>query len=72
VRSCTFALEGRVDPAQAEYGLVTLDGVELAFGTEWHLSDEATLELLGEACAQVMEGGDHTVEAEFTCGSIVD
>ncbi len=71
VRSCTFAIEGRVDPAQAEYGTVTLDGRELAFGTEWHLSDESTLELLGEACTTVMNG-DHTVQAEFTCGSIVE
>ena len=71
VRSCTFAIEGRVDPAQAEYGTVTLDGSELAFGTEWHLTDESTLELLGEACTTVMNG-DHTVQAEFTCGSIVD
>ena len=71
VRSCSFGIDGRVDPAQAEYGTVTLDGRELAYGTEWQLSDESTLELLGEACATVMQG-DHTVEAEFTCGSIVD
>ena len=71
VRSCTFAMDGRVDPAQAEYGTVTLDGRELTFGTDWHLTDESTLELLGEACTTVMNG-DHTVEAEFTCESIVE
>ena len=71
VRSCSFGIDGRVDPDQAEYGTVTLDGRELAYGTEWHLSDESTLELLGEACTTLMQG-DHTVEAEFTCGSIVD
>jgi hypothetical protein len=71
VRSCSFGIEGQVDPDQAEYGTVTLDGRELTFGTEWQLSDQSTLELLGEACAAVM-AGDHTVEAEFTCGAIVD
>lgn len=71
VRSCSFAIDGRVDPAQAEYGTVTLDGRELAYGTEWHLTDESTLELLGEACTSVMSG-DHSVQAEFTCGSIVE
>lgn len=71
VRSCSFGIDGAVDPSQAEYGTVTLDGRELMYGTEWQLSDESTLELIGEACTTVMNG-DHTVEAEFTCGSIVE
>ena len=71
VRSCSFAIEGEVDLSQADQGTVTLDGRQLAYGTEWQLSDPSTLELVGEACSTVMNG-DHTVEAEFTCGSIVE
>jgi hypothetical protein len=71
VRSCSFAIDGRVDLDQAEQGTVKLDGRELMYGTEWQLSDESTLELLGEACTTLMNG-DHTVKAEFTCGSIVE
>jgi len=71
VRSCSFAIEGQVDLSQADQGTVTLDGRQLAYGTEWDLTDASTLELLGEACSTVMNG-DHTVEAEFTCGSIVE
>ncbi|HLU65962.1 MAG TPA: vWA domain-containing protein [Kofleriaceae bacterium] len=72
VRSCSFAIDGRVDLGQADRGTVTLDGVELEFGTQWQLSDESTLELLGTACDTIMGGGDHLVEAEFTCGAVVD
>lgn len=71
VRSCSFAIEGEVDLSQADQGTVTLDGRQLTYGTDWTLTDASTLELLGEACSTVMNG-DHTVAAEFTCGSIVE
>lgn len=71
VRTCTFTLEGSVTEG-GEGGTVTLDGDELDWGTDWHLLDDHTLELLGEACQAVMAGGQHTVEAYFTCEAIVD
>jgi hypothetical protein len=72
VRSCTFALDGVIDLDQAETGTVTLDGATLDFGTDWQLRDESTLEILGDACATILAGGDHEVTAEFECGSVVD
>jgi hypothetical protein len=71
VRTCTFTLDGTVTEG-GEGGRVTLDGDELDWGTDWHLLDEHTLELLGDACEAVMAGGEHTVEAYFTCEAIVD
>ena len=62
-------LSGLVAP---QGGTVTLDGDELTWGTDWHLLDEHTLELLGDACQAVMAGGEHTVEAYFTCEAVVD
>ena len=67
-RGCVFELDDPVDPDIAE-GTVTLDGEPLEPGTEWHLRDGGTLELLGAACETVLAGGDHTVEATFTCPS---
>ncbi len=71
VRTCTFTLDGSVTEG-GEGGTVTLDGDELEWGTDWHLLDDHTLELLGDACEAVMAGGEHTVEAYFTCEAIVD
>jgi hypothetical protein len=67
-RGCVFELDEPVDPDIAQ-GTVTLDGQPLAAGTDWHLRDGGTLELLGAACDSILAGGDHTVEASFTCPS---
>ena len=72
VTSCTFSLEGSVDEAYAAGGTVTLDGDELEYGVDWHLVDDSTIELLGAACEALKAGGQHTVEAYFTCEAIVD
>jgi hypothetical protein len=70
-RGCVFELDDPVDPDIAQ-GTVTLDGEPLEQGTEWQLRDGGTLELLGGACQTVLAGGDHTVEASFTCPSAGD
>ncbi|HEU5056898.1 MAG TPA: vWA domain-containing protein [Kofleriaceae bacterium] len=72
VRTCTFTLEGMVDEEHAPGGTVTLDGEELEYGTDWQLVDPRTIELLGAACDAVLAGGEHEVEAYFTCEAIVD
>lgn len=65
-RGCVFELDDPVDPDIAQ-GIVTLDGEPLEAGTDWHLRDGSTLELLGAACETILAGGNHTVEATFTC-----
>ncbi len=72
VRTCTFTLEGMVDEEHAAGGTVTLDGEELDYGTDWQLVDPSTIELLGAACDAILAGGEHEVEATFTCEAIVD
>ena len=58
-----------IDPAIAAGGTVTLDGASLVFGVDWRLVDGDTMEILGDACDLVLAGGDHQIDAEFTCPS---
>ena len=72
VRSCIFTLDGQVSDEADSGGTVTFDGVELDEGTGWRLNDASTLELLGASCDALLAGGEHTVEATFECGAIVE
>lgn len=65
--SCEFEIDGVVDIAEACQGTVLLDGVPIDCGDDWHVPEESTLELLGDACATLQDGGDHTVQASFPC-----
>lgn len=68
--SCTFAIDGIVDTAQACQGVVELDGALLECGVEWELSDPSTLALIGGACDALRDGGAHAVDAGFPCDVI--
>jgi hypothetical protein len=69
VRSCTFTLSGRVvNPAT---GTVVMDAMTLAYGTDWTLSGETTLELLGEACERFLNDDTVSLTATFACGGVV-
>jgi hypothetical protein len=66
-RTCSVDLDAAIDPTIAAAGTVTLDGAPLLFGVDWRLADEDTVEILGDACEVVLAGGDHAIDAEFTC-----
>ncbi len=68
--SCELLIDGEVDLAQACDGTVWLDGVELECGSDYELPDASTLLLLGEACATLQDGGQHTVDATWPCGAV--
>lgn len=68
--SCTLTIDGEVDLEQACDGTVTLDGVELECGTDYDLPDASTLELLGDACATLKDGQEHSVQASWPCGAV--
>jgi hypothetical protein len=68
--SCEFQIEGEVEIDQACEGHVLLDGNELECGVQWDVPDPSTLVLLGDACATLQDGDDHTVEASFPCDVI--
>lgn len=70
VRSCTFTLDGEVDPNRSQDGKVTLDGRELG-PQEWSLTGTSTIEILGSACEELLSG-THVVRADFACAAIVN
>lgn len=70
VASCSFEIEGEVDPAQVCDGTVWLDGVELDCGVDWTMPDPHTIELQGDACDAIKDGMTHDVEARFPCGAV--
>lgn len=77
-RECSFAIEldvGLVDTGEGFHvsgGRVTLDGRALARDSEWRMIGNDTLRLVGPACDEVRDGGDHRVEAELTCDVTVN
>jgi len=68
--SCDLLIDGIVDLEQACDGAVFLDGMELECGTDYELPDASTLRLLGEACATLQDGSQHTVDATWPCGAV--
>jgi hypothetical protein len=69
--SCTFALDKA--PPRADYVLVRVDGtqVNLDDPNGWGLIGDRTIELRGSACATVQSNGDHAVDAEVHCQTVV-
>ncbi len=70
VSGCVFTINGEVDPGKAASGHVSLDGVELDFGTQWNMVDGRSFEVLGAACETIKDGELHHVAAVFPCGVI--
>lgn len=70
---CSVALQGEVDPAQANRGTVRLNGSTLNFESQngWRLIDGSTIELLGNSCREVTSGGPVNLQADFPCDAIV-
>jgi von Willebrand factor type A domain len=72
VVSCDLKLSGQIDPGDASTGIVTLDGMDLTFGTDWNLDkDGVTIHLLGRACDTLKMAANPTVDATFACGAVI-
>lgn len=71
VVSCELTINGTVDPEQAKGGTVTLNGMQLQYGTQWEVVNGTTIKLLGTACDQLKTSTNPQVQATFPCGSII-
>ncbi len=71
VLSCDLTITGTVDTTQASSGTVTLNGMPLQYGTDWTLVNGNTIELLGQACTTFKSSTNPTVDASFSCGSVI-
>ena len=73
IRSCSFALNGTVEPGQETSGTVTLDGKPLTFDDPngWILSSHSQLEVLGTACDAIKNTGGR-LAVRFPCGAFAE
>jgi len=70
--SCELTLDGVIDQSQAASGTVTVNGEEKTFNVDWEIVDGDTIRLIGQACDDLLNASDPTVEATFPCGVVVD
>jgi hypothetical protein len=71
VVSCELMINGTVDPEQAKGGSVTLNGMQLMYGTDWEVVNGTTIRLLGQACDTLKSSTNPQVQASFPCGSVI-
>jgi hypothetical protein len=72
VLSCELQLDGNVDPAAADSGVVVLNGRTLIEGVDWEVVDGDTIRLIGDACDELLASQTPTVSATFPCGVVVN
>jgi hypothetical protein len=71
VVSCELNINGTVDVEQAKGGSVTLNGMQLMYGTDWEVVNGNTIRLIGAACDTLKSSTNPQVQASFPCGSII-
>src|SRR5262249_55039003 len=75
-RTCTFDLNGQVEPGMERLGTVTLNGVTVPFDEPgapdegWRLLNPSRIELVGAACDTVKSTPDAKLSARFPCGAV--
>ena len=75
-RSCDLTLTGQIITSQANTGMVTLDGNNLAYGAGWTIvvvggaDTSSTIRLIGTACDTLLTEAAPVVDAYFPCGAI--
>jgi hypothetical protein len=72
VISCDLTINQMVDPASAPNATVTLNGMNLTYGTDWTLDPNGmTIHILGNACTTLKNTPNAVVDATFPCGSVI-
>jgi hypothetical protein len=70
--SCDLKLSGQINPDNAQFGDVKLNGEHLTYLDDWTIdNDNITLHLVGNACTTVKNSTNPSVEAEFPCGTVI-
>src|SRR5262249_39114140 len=72
VLSCDFTTNGAIDPAIAPNGTVIVNGRTLMYGTDWTVDPNGmVIHILGQACTDLKNSANPTVDASFPCGSVI-
>ena len=75
-RTCTFDLNGKVEPGMEKLGTVTLNGAVVPYDDPgapdegWRLVTPSRIELVGAACNTIKTSPDATLTARFPCGAV--
>jgi hypothetical protein len=73
VISCDLSLTSAILPDQAMSGTVTVNGMQLTYGTDWTLVAPGNniIRLQGAACNTLKTTTNPMVAAQFPCGSVI-
>jgi hypothetical protein len=71
VVSCDLTLTSSIDANAAMQGTVTLNGMDLMYGTDWTLVNGNIVRLTGSACTTLKMTATPMVSASFPCGSVI-
>ena len=69
--ACLFDTSRTLDATVAADGTLYLDGVALAYGTDWQLVGSQQVELLGAACTDWTADTSQAVTGDFNCSAPV-
>ena len=67
VRACQFVVDAEVNVERASEGTVILNDQTLLHETDWRLTNDRTLELLGDSCETFKNEAAPSLEASFPC-----
>jgi hypothetical protein len=72
VISCDLTINQTVDQGSAPGAIVTLNGMNLTFGTDWTLDPNGmVIHIIGGACTTLKNTPNAVVDATFPCGSVI-
>jgi hypothetical protein len=71
VISCDLTLTSGIDPTQAMNGTVTVNGMQLTYGSDWILVNGNIIRVQGAACNSLKNSPNPAVSATFPCGSVI-
>lgn len=71
VISCDLSLTSSIDAGQAMNGTVTVNGMQLTYGSDWTLVGGNVIRLQGAACDALKNTPNPMVSATFPCGSVI-
>lgn len=71
VISCDLSLTASIDETQAMNGVVSVNGTDLTYGTDWTLVNGNVIRLMGAACDTLKSTTNPAVNAQFPCGAVI-
>jgi len=70
--SCDLTISGMINPSQAMSGSLSINGMNLTYGTDWTLdANGMTIHVLGAACTSLESTPNPTIDASFPCGAVI-